>query len=89
MTTQTDADDFDSICIFSVGENYGSAPSSRRRQRSSALQLVGFESFPFIKQKREAVASLFYLATADILDTVSNGFTLNETLAKCETLSAK
>jgi len=29
------------------------------------------------------------VATADILDTVSNGFTLNETLAKCETLSAK
>jgi len=43
--------------------------------------------------KRKSLVNLaftrLFVATADILDTVSNGFTLNETLAKCETLSAK
>ena len=28
------------VCIFACGENKGSAPSSRRRQRSFALHLI-------------------------------------------------
>lgn len=28
------------VCIFRIAKNKGSAPSSRRRQRSSALHLI-------------------------------------------------
>ena len=49
-----------------LGQNKGSPPSSRRRQRSSALHLDGFESDSNIKQKREAEASLFYLVPVSV-----------------------
>ena len=41
-----------------VAENKGSAPSSRRRQRSSALHLDGFSSCSLRKEKRKKPSRL-------------------------------
>ena len=59
---------WDSICIFAVGENYGSPPSSRWRQQSTGLlHLDRFEplSIQHKKEKPSLLGWLFFFGARD------------------------
>ena len=62
------------VCIFADGKNRGSPPSSRRRQRSSALHLYYSSPVPCKRKTAIANAIAVFLAGAQGLEPWAYGF---------------
>ena len=55
------------ICIFAFGKNYGSAPSSRRRQQSTGLlYLYRFKSREKVKKNTTRLGGVFWRRRRDL-----------------------